>query len=147
MTTDAVTAEEFDRIAELHCRRWSEQSIQIVRSLLVEEKRISVVAEEFRVKPQQANVLRSRFLERMRREAVIKLPAEEYMQRVTPANSTVFDPFKKDIKQLIKRGYTESQIADFLRANDVKVKVRELSKFIEAMNENLSSGEPKGRRR
>lgn len=147
MSSDAVSAEDFDRVARLHFRRWGERSLNVVRALLVDSRRITDVAEEFGMKPQQANVLRSRFLDRMKSKGVVKLPAEQFMQSVTPARASVLDPFRNDIKQLCKRGYSETQIADFLRANDVTVPAAELTNFLGAMNENLGSSESKGRRR
>ena len=83
-------------------------------------------------------------IERMEKAATVKVAAEEFMQKVTPANA--IDPFKDDIKQLVKRGYSEAQIADFLRANDVRVSAKELTNFLGAMDENSGSGESKGRR-
>lgn len=150
MSSDAVSAEDFDRIAKLHCRRWEPRSIGVVRALLVDSRRISDVAAEFGMTPQQANVLRARFIERMKSKGVVKLPAEQFMQSVTPASASVpsvLDPFKNDIKQLCKRGYSETQIVDFLRANDVTVPAKELTNFLGAMNENVGSSESKGRRR
>lgn len=94
---------------------------------------------------QQANVLRARFIERMEKTAAVKVAAEEFMQQVTPANA--LDTFKDDIRQLVKRGYSEAQIADFLRANEVRVSAKELTNFLGAMDENSGSGESKGRRR
>ncbi|CAH0356002.1 hypothetical protein [Aquabacterium sp. CECT 9606] len=148
MSSDAVTAEEFDRIARLHCRRWEARSLDVVRALLVDQRRISEVAEAFGMKPQQANVLRTRFLDRMKSKGAVKLPAEQFMQSVNPAaQASVLDPFKDDIKQLVKRGYSEAQITEFLNVNDVQVSDTELTTFLGAMNENLGSGESKGRRR
>ncbi|PLX76729.1 MAG: hypothetical protein C0607_03440 [Azoarcus sp.] len=100
--------------------------------------------------PQQANVLRTRFIERMKSKGAVKLPAEQFMQSVTPASASVpsvLDPFKKEIRRLCKSGYSEAQIADYLRANDVKVPAKELTNFLGAMNENVGSSESKGRRR
>lgn len=147
MSSNAVSAEEFDRVAKLHCRRWEARSLSVVRALLVDSQRLSDVAEKFGMKPQQANVLRSRFLERMRKAAVVKMPAEQFMQTVTPASLSVLDMFKDDIRQLVKRGYSEAQIVDFLYANDVQVTTDELITFLGAMNENSGSSESKGRRR
>lgn len=147
MAGETVSAKEFDRVKRLHCRRWEARSLDAVRALLVDRKRISDVAEQFGMKPQQVNVLRARFFERMRREAAVKLPASQFMGTVAPANSSVLEPFKADIKQLVKRGYSTAQIADFLRANDIKVPARELNDLVGAINENSRSSESKGRRR
>lgn len=145
MHNDVISLDDFNRIAQIHCQRWEPRSLEVVRALLVAGEKLSIIANKFHMKPQQANVLRTRFLERMRREAIVKLPAQEFMQSVTP-NSPILEPFKNDIKQLLKGGYSETQIIDFLHANDVKITVKELTIFLGAMNENFSFGKPKRRR-
>lgn len=149
MANDAVKAEDFDRVATLHCGRWEARSLQVARALLVDSRRLSDVADQFGMKPQQANVLRNRFIERMRQKAVVKVPAEQYMLSVTPSNMSVLEPFRTDLKQLLTHGYSEAQIEEFLRANDVKVPMKELSKFLGAINgnEDASTSKPKGRSR
>jgi len=142
-----VSENEFNRVAQQHCQRWESRSLAAVRALLIEQVRLSEVAEKFGMKPQQVTVLRSRFLERMRREAAVKLPAEQFMQQVRPERASVLDPFRNDLRQLVKRGYALTQIGDFLQANNVKVPIKELRRFVEAMNEKVSSSEPKRRRR
>ena len=144
MAGETVAAEEFDRIARLHCQRWEARSLAAVRALLVEQARLSEVGEQFGMKPQQVTVLRSRFLERVRREAAVKLPAEQFMQRVQPERVSVLEPFRNDLRQLKKRGYSIAQIGAFLQANSVKVPMKELRRFLEAMNEKVSASESKG---
>lgn len=144
-SSNAVSAEEFDRVAKLHCRRWEDRSLDVVRAILGHQEGVAAVAERFGMTRQQANVLRARFIERMEKTAAVKVAAEEFMQQVTPANA--LDTFKDDIRQLVKRGYSEAQIADFLRANEVRVSAKELTNFLGAMDENSGSGESKGRRR
>lgn len=153
MANDAVTAEEFDRVAKLHCKRWEARSLKVARALLVDGKRPVDVVEEFGIKsPQHAVVLRTRFLERMRQKAVVKVPAEQFMQSVTPFNTSVLEPFKDDLRQLTMRGYSEAQMVEFLRANDVEISPKELTTFLGAMNDKTANespgpGQPKGRRR
>ena len=88
------------------------------------------MAKESDMTPQQANVLRARFVEYMRLEAIVKVPAEKFMMSVIPANTSVLQTFKKEIKQLNKRGYSEPQIMEFLAANDMKVSAKELYTFL-----------------
>jgi hypothetical protein len=156
MANDAVPAEDFDRVATLHCKRWEARSLKVARALLVEGKRVTDVAEEFGMKSQQAIVLRTRFLERMRQKAVVKVPAETFMQSVTPSNTSVLEPFRNDLKQLTMHGYSEAQLVEFLRTNDVEVSQEELSTFLGVVNvktistpvnENPGPGKPKRRRR
>ena len=98
MAGDALlTADEFERVSLLHCRRWAARSLLAVRALLVERKRMTDVAEQFGMKPQQVDVLRNRFLEKIRRGVAVKLPAEQYMGTVAPATLSVLSPFAADI--------------------------------------------------
>ncbi len=146
-SSNAVSAEDFDHIAKLHCRRWEDRSLDVVRAILVDLMTVTDAAEKFGMTRQQANVLRTRFIERMEKAAAVKLPAEQFMRKVLPANAVSLDTFKDDIRQLVKRGYSKEQIAEFLRANDVRVSERELSTFLGAMHENSGTSESKGRRR
>lgn len=145
MSNDERLAEDdFEEVARLHCHRWEARSLKAVRALLVDGERLADVAKEFGMRPQQVNVLRSRFLEAMGRAGVVKITAEQFMQKVTPATS-VLEPFKKDIKQLTKAGYSESQIAEFLHENKVKVSAEELKSFLGAIYENASPSKSKRR--
>lgn len=147
MSVGPLTKMEFNRAARLYCLRWSPRSLGVVRALLVYDPggpvpRLSKVAESFGMTPQQANVLRGRFLERMKGDgAAKKLPAEQYMQSVDPAlTDAALLAFTDDIKTLVKRGYSDEQIAEFLHANDVKISSADLITFLGALNEDQGSG-------
>ena len=137
--------ENFERVAQLYCRRWEKRSLNVVRSLLVDKVRLSEVAEKYEMKPQQANVLRSRFVECMRRASAVKMSAENFMHSVPPEGTSVLEPFKTDIKQLITNGYSETQISEYLKANGVNAPAEELTTFLRIINENLGSGKSKRR--
>ena len=147
MVGEVVAREEFDRVAALHCAGWEARSIAAVRCLLVDGERLSEVANKFGMSPQQAVVLRTRFLDRVATAAVVKLPASEFMREVAPAHEDKLKPFTKDVKRLLRRGYSRDQIVEFLMANQISVTVAELNTFLGAMNENASPGKPKGRGR
>jgi hypothetical protein len=143
MRSTAMSGEEFDRLAELHCRRWGDASRGVVRSLLVDGKGLTEAAAEFGMSTQQAVVVRRRFLERI---ANGRVRADQFMQKVKPAGRRLA-MFKDDIRQLSDRGYSVAQIAEFLKANKVDVSTVELTTYIGALNESSRPGEPKGRRR
>lgn len=147
MTGDAVTATEFDRVKLLHCRRWEARSLEAVRALLVDQKRLKDVATDYGMKPQNVNTLRRRFLAKMEKAKAVKLPTSEFMAAVAPEGVSVLEPFASDIKQLVNHGYSQAQVSEFLRANEVNFTDSELSKFLGVLNENTGSGESKGRRR
>lgn len=123
------SGDEFKRLVELHCPRWAARSIDIVRAVLVDSKTVPSVAKEFGIKPQHARVLLKRFIERARKTGGVKLPAEQFMQSVKPAMPGL-EPFRIDIGKLTRNGYAFEQIADFLRANEVKFSDDELKDFL-----------------
>lgn len=147
MSVGPLTTKEFNRAARLHCLRWSPRSLNVVRALLVYDPdgpvpQLSKIAKSFGMTRQQANILRGRFLERMKGDVATKrLPAEQYMQSVDPAliNAALLG-FSDDIKTLVKRGYSNEQIAEFLHGNDVNVSSADLTIFLGALNENQGSG-------
>ncbi len=133
MNSEALSAQEFDRIAERHCKRWSKRSLDAVRSLIVDGKRLIDVAVAYKMTSQQANVLRQRFLDRVQKDAQIKVPAVEFMQSVSPASEQPLDAFRNEIRQLVKHGYSCEQIHDYLSQNDIQVDRDELTIFLEAL--------------
>jgi hypothetical protein len=148
MINDApITAEEFDRAAALHCSRWEARSRDVVRALVVDRESLSTVAARFGMKPQQANVLRRRFLDSVRRAAVIKMPAEQFMRQVTPSSIALLNLLKKDLKQLVHGGYSAAQIEAFLRANELDIPTEELTEYLKVISENARSRKSKGWRR
>jgi hypothetical protein len=148
MTNDAaMTPEEFDHAAALFCSRWETRSRDVVRALVVDREPLSSAASRFGMTSQQANVLRQRFLHNIRRAAVLKVPAEQFMRKVAPSGASVLELFKKDLKQLVNGGYTQAQIEEFLRANDVDIPAEELTEFLKVLNETLRPRKSKGSRR
>lgn len=127
---DVVEASEFDRIAQRHCRRWADKSIAITRAVLVDQRRPYKVAEEFGITQGHVQVLLSRFRRYMQRDALQKVPAEEFMRQVVPPLERAA-LLRSDVKRLVQHGYTDGQIADFLRANDVELPAADLHNFLE----------------
>lgn len=131
-----VSPEVFDHVAAQHCAGWEERSLNAVRSLLVDRKRLKDVAKEFGMTPQHANTIRRRFLNYVAKAAIVKVPAEEFMAQEPPANAKVISPlelFRSELRRLLTCGYSDEQIGDYLRANDVQVSADELSIFLGAM--------------
>jgi len=139
--------EDFERVAALYCRRWEKRSIDAMRALLVDKVRLSEVAEKYEMKPQQAIVLRTRFNEYMLRAATVKMSAENFMHSVPPESASIFEPFKTDIKKLIAKKYSETQISEYLKANGVSVPMEDLISYLRTIHENLGSSKSKGRGR
>ena len=83
------------------------------------------------MRPQQLYELRKRFLQLDNKP--VKVPASAFMAEVPPDRSTVFEPFKPHIRRLVKRGYSNAQIADYLSQNGIEISGRELIDLIGAL--------------
>jgi hypothetical protein len=124
MKGETVSADVFDVIVKLYCVRWEDRSIEVVRSLLVDSLRISIVAHNFGVSTQHANVLRGRFkkyLADYRSRNALKMDAEAFMNAVAPDQNTALDAYRDEIKKLLDHGYSNNQILHFLQTNNVTV--------------------------
>ncbi|HET9239189.1 MAG TPA: hypothetical protein VFO10_18155 [Oligoflexus sp.] len=105
---------QFDRVA-VKCR-WSERSLNVAKALIVEAASLSEAAAAHTMSPQQANVIRARFLAKAE-----KMRVEEFMQREKPRFGSAFLPYTKGIQTLRDCGYTIKQIISFLEENGVSV--------------------------
>ena len=126
---EKITVEAFDRVAQSRCSGWGDRALTAVRMLLVEGRRAKDVATELTMSQPQVYVLRRRFFDRYL--DVVKVPAVEFMARVPPDRATQLGPFKADVRQLIKFGYSPAQVGEFLQANDIELTVVELADFLE----------------
>lgn len=127
-----MKAEEFDEIAAKHCSRWSAQTIAIVRSILVDNKKPSDVARERELNKNSVNTMKYRFLEIARRASAVKVGADEFMLKEIPAERSL-EAFTADIRKLVSKGYSDQQVSDFLRLNNVISDTNELSDFIKSI--------------
>ncbi len=83
--------------------------------LIVEGVPLSEAAAAHQMSPQQANVIRGRFLAKADKHRV-----EEFMAREKPKlSSTALEPFSAEIKTLREKGYTIEQIVVFLKENGI----------------------------
>lgn len=119
-----MDAARFERVAS-RCR-WSERSLDVARALLVDGKGLAAVAAKHEMKPQQANVLRTRFLELARKEQL-----ESFMAREKPKAITILEPFGEQMRALRERGYEDGQIVAFLRENGIKTTAKSVKQFLE----------------
>ena len=117
-----LNEDEFERVAASRCGGWSARSLDAARRVFVYGQKTALVATHLGMKPQQVNVIRERFLTRL----AAKVSVGEYMGEVKPDRDVRLAPFKGQVRVLIKSGYSAQQIADFLRANDIAMTVREI---------------------
>lgn len=126
-TAKPLAAEEFDQAAK-HCR-WSEKSLAAARALLVDGATTGEVAKQFDMSPNQAWVLRRRFL-----DIHSKAKAQDFMQRQqagTPSVSNGLETFRAAIITLSENGYSDERIAEFLAENDLKVTADAVRQFLD----------------
>jgi hypothetical protein len=121
MTVSQMGSELFDIVAS-ECKRWSERSLSVVRSLLVDGAPLSEVAAAHDMSSRQANVIRSRFLKKAEQNKIALFMAQE------PPNILV--KHEADINTLDKRGYSAQQIRRFLEKQGVKVSVKRIKLFM-----------------
>lgn len=83
------------------------------------------------MKPQQASVLRARFLKKGEPDVTDRVKA--FMQREEPKGPIGrLEAFSTDIKTLRDKGYTVDQIVAFLTENGVEVKPDDVQTFLES---------------
>lgn len=98
----------------------------VARALLVDGKPLSDVAAAYEMKPQQANVIRARFVEKAK-EARLK----QFMKQETPKQlSAALEPFAADMATLRDKGYSVDQIVAYLADNGVQASVTTVRTFM-----------------
>jgi transposase len=109
-----MDAEQFEHVASKN-KRWSARSLSVAKVLLVEGASLSEAAAAHEMSPQQANVIRGRFLAKA--EA---LRIEEFMRREKPKlASSALEPYSAQMKTLRDKGYTIEQIVAYLKESGV----------------------------
>jgi hypothetical protein len=118
-----MDAAQFERVAA-KCK-WSERSLGVAKALIVDEVSLSEAAATHTMSPQQANVIRARFLAKAE-----KLRVEEFMQREKPKlSSSALEPFSAEMQTLRDKGYTIEQIVAFLKENGVSTSPTTIRNF------------------
>ena len=105
-----MTPEDF-ALAKTLCKRWSKESLDMARSVLVDGMDMSAVADQFDVAPQQVRVVKTRFEAKLA-DAKIK----QFSARIAPAS---LSKHEAEIKRLDKLGYTLPQIIAYLTEQSV----------------------------
>lgn len=125
---DAVT---FEHVAS-RCSRWSERSLGVVRALLVDGVPLSEVAAAHDMSPQQASVLRARFVSKSDNAEPARV--EAFMQREKPKlATTALEPFSGDMQTLRDKGYTIEQVVAYLKENGVQASATTVRKFLRSI--------------
>jgi hypothetical protein len=116
MTLPEMDANAFEQTASTYCKRWSEKSLRVARALLVDRESITKVANDNDMSPQQANVVRARFVEKTR-----KMRLAQFMRHEMPGQGgmAAMKPFLQEMLHLRNNGYTDEQIAAYLTKNGV----------------------------
>ena len=107
-----LTPEDFDRVAST-LLRWSPKSLGVARALIIDRMPLGEVAKANAISPQQANVVRKRFIEKVEQDRV-----NSFMSREMPKQKGMdITPFMKQINLLSSKGYTSDQIVLYLKEN------------------------------
>lgn len=116
---------QFERVAA-KCARWSAPSLGVAKALIVDGVPLSEAAAAHSMSPQQASVIRTRFLAKAE-----KLRVEEFMQREKPKlASSALEPFAAEMKTLRDKGYSIDQIVSFLKQNGVSTSPTTVRNFL-----------------
>lgn len=129
MTSPAprINAAQFERVAA-KCK-WSERSLGVAKALIVDEVPLSEVAAAHSMSPQQANVIRARFIAK-----ADKLRVEEFMQREKPKlSSSAIEPYSTEMQTLRDKGYTIEQIVAFLKESGVSTSPTTVRNFLRSI--------------
>jgi len=122
-----MDAQQFERVAS-KCK-WSERSLGVAMALIVEGVALSEAAEAHTMSPQQASVIRSRFLAKAE-----KLRIEEFMRREKPRlSSSALEPFSGQMQTLRDKGYTIDQIVAFLKESGVSTSPTTVRTFLRSI--------------
>lgn len=144
-----MAADEFERVAST-CR-WSTRSLNVARALLVDGKTPAEAAQAQTpvMTPQQANVLKKRFQEKALAVDKKKVSAADFMKTVKPESDVALEPFRRELVQLRKNGYTNEQLLLYLVENGIDISEPALDQFLTKANTNANthSSKPQGRRR
>ncbi len=107
-----LTPEDFDRVAST-LLRWSPKSLGVARALIIDRMPLGEVAKANAISPQQANVVRKRFIDKVEQDRV-----NSFMSREMPKQKSMdITPFMKQINLLSSKGYTSDQIVLYLKEN------------------------------
>ena len=124
-STPEIDNELFKRVS-LQLRRWSDRSLNVAKALIIDGIPLSEAASIHKMSPQQANVIRSRFIEK-----ADKVRLESFMEREKPKLPKMeLDSFKLEIQTLHDKGYTVEQIITFLTENNVTVSTATIRNFL-----------------
>nr|BCU01075.1 partition gene repressor [uncultured bacterium] len=129
MTSPAprMDAAQFERVAS-KCK-WSERSLGVAKALIVGDVSLSEAAAAHSMSPQQANVIRARFLAKAE-----KLRMEEFMRREKPKlSSSALEPYSSQMQTLRDKGYTIEQIVAFLKESGVSTSPTTVRTFLRSI--------------
>lgn len=117
-----MRADEYE-LALSGCKRWSSNSLAIVKRVLLEGKDMADVAKEFNVKPQQVRVLKERFQKKL-----IEAKVKAFAAKQPPA---ALETHASEIRELASRGYTPIQIAAYLQEQAVEADENTIHSFLQ----------------
>ena len=127
---DKMAADEFDRVAKT-CN-WSTRSLNVVRSILVDgNKPVDVAREQDPpMTYQQVYVLKKRFLDKALAINNKKITAQDFMRTVKPNTEIALEPFRRELQQLLKNGYSNDQLLLYLLKNGIDTSPEILNNFL-----------------
>jgi hypothetical protein len=123
--TPEIDNDLFERVS-LQLHRWSDRSLGVAKALIIDGVPLSEAAAMHDMSPQQANVIRTRFIEK-----ADKVRLQSFMDREKPKLPKIeLELFKPEIQTLHEKGYTVEQIITFLAENNVTASTTTIRNFL-----------------
>lgn len=119
-----LTAGEFDEIVNTTCGRWSAESRQVVRCVLVQKESVAETAANIGLSTHRVNILLSKFAGKIREFRLLK-----FKDQVPPEFQSL-EEYRQEIETLARDGYTEDQIVLYLEKNGCKTTAERLASFM-----------------
>lgn len=128
-TAGPLPAADYERVAKT-LTKWSARSLSVARALLVDGEKLSVVAGQFNMKPQQASVIRSRFSDKVTLAGIKRISAQEFMAVEKPVVDAALEPFKSELLKLHRNHYSPQQMVHYLSQNNFETDEKTLTNFL-----------------
>ncbi|RYZ91440.1 MAG: hypothetical protein EOP04_00295 [Proteobacteria bacterium] len=124
LTYSNMNSSRFELVAS-KCK-WSDRSLEVARLLIVQNKSLSESAATYQMSPQQAYMIRKRFL-----AMADKVRIEEFMNREKPKRAkSAISPFSLHVQLLWDKGYSIVQIVAFLEEHGVSTSPANVRNFL-----------------
>ncbi|MGH1472684.1 MAG: hypothetical protein ACRBCS_15995 [Cellvibrionaceae bacterium] len=123
--------ELFNSVAKNRCKRWSEESLSMLKKHFVDGSSISSIARDHDKQQNTLSTMKSRFIKQVKKELIQAVDVDDFMLSVAPKKGLAL--FKTEIEKLNKSGYTIEQISEYLMSNQLDIGLDEIQDYIDKL--------------